>query len=77
MRMKMGILNLSKSSQVTKTSIEGVQNQRNLYLVTIHSLIQKGTATHAQHSGQIYEKMPLHGNLALYRNDRQMHRGGA
>ena len=21
--------------------------------------------------------MPLHGNLALYRNDRQMHRGGA
>ena len=53
MRMKMEILNLSKSSQVTKTSIEGVQNQRNLYLVTVHSLIQKGTATNAQHSGQI------------------------
>ena len=28
-------------------------------------------------TGQIYEKMPLQGNLALYRNDRQMHRGGA
>ena len=28
-------------------------------------------------TGQIYEKMPLHGNLALYRNDRQMHWGGA
>ena len=26
---------------------------------------------------QICEKMPLHGNLALYRNDPQMHRGGA
>ena len=28
-------------------------------------------------TGQIYEKIPLHVNLALYRNDRQMHRGGA
>ena len=26
----MGILNLSKAPQVTKTGIEGVQNQRNL-----------------------------------------------
>ena len=37
MRMKMGILNLSKAPQVTKTGIEGVQNQRNL--VTVHSLM--------------------------------------
>ena len=36
MRMKMGILNLSKAPQVTKTGI-GVQNQRNL--VTVHSLM--------------------------------------
>ena len=28
-------------------------------------------------TGQIYEKMPLYGDLVLYRNDRQMHRGGA
>ena len=33
----MGILNLSKAPQVTKTGIEGVQNQRNL--VTVHSLM--------------------------------------
>ena len=32
----MGILNLSKAPQVTKTGIEGNQNQRNL--VTVHSL---------------------------------------
>ena len=37
MIMKMGILNLSKAPQVTKTGIEGVQNQRNL--VTVHSLM--------------------------------------
>ena len=35
--MKMAILNLSKASQVTKTSIEGIQNKRNL--VTVHSLM--------------------------------------
>ena len=28
-------------------------------------------------TGQIYEKMPPHGDLALYRNDLQMHRGVA
>ena len=28
-------------------------------------------------TGQIYKKMPLYGDLALYRNDRHMHRGGA
>ena len=33
--MKMGILNLSKASQVTKTDTEGVQNQYNLR--TVHS----------------------------------------
>ena len=53
----MGILNLSKAPQVTKTGIEGVQNQRNL--VTVHSLMptlnlkkngnSKGTKTNAQH----------------------------
>ena len=37
MRMKMGILNLSKAPQVTKTDIEDAQNQRNL--VTVHSLM--------------------------------------
>ena len=57
MRMKMGILNLSKAPQVTKTGIEGVQNQRNL--VTVHNLMptlnlrkngnSKGTTTNAQH----------------------------
>ena len=57
MRMKMGILNLSKAPQVTKTGIEGVQNQRNL--VTVHDLMptlnlrkngnSKGTTTNAQH----------------------------
>ena len=81
MRMKIGILNLSKAPQVTKTGIEGNQNQRNL--VTVHSLtlnlkkkmeIQK-VRQQMPSTGQIYEKMPLHGNLALYRNDRQMHRG--
>ena len=35
--MKMAILNLSKASQVTKTGIEGVQNQRKL--VTVYSLM--------------------------------------
>ena len=35
--MKMAILNLSKASQVTKTGIEGIQNQRNL--VTVHNLM--------------------------------------
>ena len=35
--MKVGILNLSKAPQVTKTGIEGIQNQRNL--VTVHSLM--------------------------------------
>ena len=53
----MAILNLSKASQVTKTSIEGIQNKRNL--VTVHRLMQrlvekkygnlKGTTTNAQH----------------------------
>ena len=53
----MGILNLSKAPQVTKTGIEGNQNQRNL--VTVHSLMptlnlkktngnSKGTTTNAQ-----------------------------
>ena len=81
----MGILNLSKAPQVTKTGIEGVQNQRNV--VTVHSLmptlnlkkkmeIQK-VRQQMPSTGQIYEKMPLHGNLALYRNDWQMHRGRA
>ena len=54
----MGILNLSKAPQVTKTGIEGVQNQRNL--VTVHSLMptlnlkkktngnSKGTTSNAQ-----------------------------
>ena len=37
--MKMAILNLSKASQVTKTSIEGIQNKRNL--VTVHRLMQR------------------------------------
>ena len=32
-----GNFNLSKAPQVTKTDIEGVQNQRNL--VTVHSLM--------------------------------------
>ena len=27
-------------------------------------------------TGQIYEKMPLYGDLALSRNDRHMHRRG-
>ena len=35
----MAILNLSKASQVTKTSIEGIQNKRNL--VTVHRLMQR------------------------------------
>ena len=26
--------------------------------------------------GQMYEKMPLHGDFALYRNDQQIHREG-
>ena len=84
--MKVGILNSSKAPQVTKTGIEGIQNQRNL--VTVHSLMPtplvekkkygnlKGTTTNAQHWSDL-RKMPLHGNLALYRNDRQMHPGGA
>ena len=37
MKIKMGILNFSKAPQVTKTGIEGFQNQRNL--VTVHSLM--------------------------------------
>ena len=56
--MKMAILNLSKASQVTKTGIEGIQNQRNL--VTVHNLMLtpswkkkygnlKGTTANAQH----------------------------
>ena len=54
----MGISNLSKAPQVTKTDIEGNQNQRNL--VTVNSLMptlnlkitngnSKGTKTNAQH----------------------------
>ena len=55
----MGILILSKAPQVTKTGIEGVQNQSNL--VTVHSLMptlnlkkttngnSKGMTTNAQH----------------------------
>ena len=35
--MKMANLNLSKESQVAKTGIEGIQNQRKL--VTVHSLM--------------------------------------
>ena len=57
----MGILNLSKGPQVTKTGIEGVQNQRNLVTVhpPVHNLMptlnlrkngnSKGTTTNAQH----------------------------
>ena len=83
--MKMAILNLSKASQVTKTGIEGIQNKRNL--VTVHRLMPTPSwkknmeiwkvRQQMPSTGQIYEKMPLHGNLALYRNNRQMHRGGA
>ena len=35
--MKMGILNLSKAPQVTKTDTEGIQNQHNLR--TVHMLM--------------------------------------
>ena len=35
--MKMGIWNLSKAPQVTKTDTEGIQNHRNL--VIIHRLM--------------------------------------
>ena len=79
----MGILNLSKAPQVTKTGIEGIrpeptqpshctQPRVNAQLkkqVEIQKVRQQMPST-----GHIYEKMPLHGNFALYRNDRQMHR---
>ena len=69
--MKMGIWNLSKAPQVTKTDTEGIQNHRNL--VIIHRLMPTINLKKQQQmpsTGQVYEKMPLHGNLALYRNDR-------
>ena len=69
-----GILNLSKAPQVTKTDIEDAQNQRNL--VTVHSLMPTLNLKKKQwkipkvrkqmpSTGQMYEKMPLYGNLAL------------
>ena len=81
----MVILNLSKAPQVTKTGIEGAQNQRkSLYIASCQRLIKKKKQMEIQKvrqqmcsTGEMYEKVPLHGNLALYRNDRQMHRRGA
>ena len=66
MRMKMGILNLSKAP------VHSPMPTLNKKKMEIQKVRKQMPST-----GQMYEKMPLHGNLALYRNDPQMHRGGA
>ena len=66
-----GNFNFSKAPQVTKTNIEGAQNQHNL--VTVHRFmptlnwkepmeIQKLLRKEMPSTGQMYEKMPLIGN---------------
>ena len=63
----MGILNLSKAPVHSLMPTLNKKKQ-----MEIQKVRQQMPST-----GQIYEKMPLHGNLARYRNDPQMHRGGA
>ena len=62
----MGILNLSKAPVHSLMPTLNKKKNGN----------SKVTTTNAQHWADI-RKMPLHGNLALYRNNPQMHRGGA
>ena len=63
---EMGILNLSKAPV---HSLMPTLNKKKMEIPKVRQPLPS--------TGQISEKMRLHGNLALYRNDPQMHWGGA